>query len=72
MSITIAAKFKDMKWGICQSLDKGSEDMPPRKILKICPPEIESEAGLTETIKLQLNAVAVLATCSEYCTITAK
>ena len=45
--------------------------MPPRKSLKIYPSEIESGAVLTETIKLYLNAMAVLATRSKYCTNTA-
>ena len=47
--------------------------MPPRKILKICPPEIESGAVFTENyITVAINAVTVLAICSEYCTNTGK
>ena len=47
MSITIAAKFNDMKWGVWQNfwpslLSVQKYALPLEKNFKICSPEIES------------------------------
>ena len=75
VSITIAAKFEDMKWRVWQSVGlaclvcqtmlllRGTGGIYVlQKIFELLRLNLE-----VVVVKVQLNPVAMLATCSEYC-----